>query len=412
MDTYGYSRYSELRCELEFLRDEFTRLSGIHAGPYSQLLDSPTLCQPLSASEWDAFIKANKGKQLQQDGEWEEWDVFPDGTTCCRFHGLDGKQGIADFLRLAQCGYDLIYALGQLNPSGFGVPDNFTVQLPDPNKCGHWCPLDRHYAWLDLIYETGRVCSTTFLNVDLEFWMYGDLTAKVQRTTRPANWEESLNAEASVADEIAAHMTTPDDGGPAFPSYPFTRTLRHDLFRSSADAISAWLDSPNLVVISLRGDIPISLPSLPVDGFLEVVDDEATVDVLPAHEGANPAKTPVSLGQLKSVVPDTGIETAMRPRWDQERRQLWVGDCLIKHFKVPAKNQESILAAFHEEGWPARIDDPLSGGLNKEGEPITPKQRLNDTITALNQSHKTPDILRFEGDGTGEGVVWTLEKRR
>ena len=105
-NTCGYGRYSELRCELEFLRDEFARLSGLHAGPYSQLLDSPTHSQPLSAAEWDAFIKANKGRRLQQDGEWEEWDVFPDGSACCRFHGLGDNTGLAEFLRLAQSGYD------------------------------------------------------------------------------------------------------------------------------------------------------------------------------------------------------------------------------------------------------------------------------------------------------------------
>ena len=31
----------------------------------------------------------------------------------------------------------------------------------------------------------------------------------------------------------------------------------------------------------------------------------------------------------------------------------------MKQFKVPSPTQESILAAFEEEGWPAAIDDPL-----------------------------------------------------
>jgi hypothetical protein len=32
---------------------------------------------------------------------------------------------------------------------------------------------------------------------------------------------------------------------------------------------------------------------------------------------------------------------------------------VVKEFKLPAPNQETILTAFQEEGWPPRIDDPL-----------------------------------------------------
>ena len=48
-----------------------------------------------------------------------------------------------------------------------------------------------------------------------------------------------------------------------------------------------------------------------------------------------------------------------RPSWDGERQELRFGDQLIKRFKWPAANQQTILAAFEEDGWPARIDDPL-----------------------------------------------------
>ena len=36
-----------------------------------------------------------------------------------------------------------------------------------------------------------------------------------------------------------------------------------------------------------------------------------------------------------------------------------VGDRVVKQFRVPAGNQELILAAFEEMGWPPHIDDPL-----------------------------------------------------
>lgn len=91
-----------------------------------------------------------------------------------------------------------------------------------------------------------------------------------------------------------------------------------------------------------------------------------------------------------------------RPRWDPERQELRVGDRLVKQFKVPAANQERILAAFEEEGWPIRIDDPLPPATEQD-----PKRRLHDTINSLNRNQKCHG-LRFLGDGTGQGVRWEL----
>lgn len=93
----------------------------------------------------------------------------------------------------------------------------------------------------------------------------------------------------------------------------------------------------------------------------------------------------------------------MKPVWNSARRELWFGDRLIKRFRQPSANQESVLAAFQEEGWPEKVDDPL---------PFLPdsaaKKRLRDTVHSLNARHVTKDILRFEMDGTGQGVLWGL----
>ena len=87
-----------------------------------------------------------------------------------------------------------------------------------------------------------------------------------------------------------------------------------------------------------------------------------------------------------------------KPRWDSERRELSYGGIACKTFRQRAPNQELVLAAFEEVGWPPRIDDPIppSGGVDQ-------RQRLADTVRALNANHGT---LRFELDGTGEGVIW------
>jgi hypothetical protein len=64
--------------------------------------------------------------------------------------------------------------------------------------------------------------------------------------------------------------------------------------------------------------------------------------------------------------------------------------------------QEAILMAFEEEKWPPRIDDPLPGNAD-----LLPKRRLHDTIKSLNRNQKNC-LVRFMGDGTGEGVRWEL----
>jgi hypothetical protein len=99
-------------------------------------------------------------------------------------------------------------------------------------------------------------------------------------------------------------------------------------------------------------------------------------------------------------------EAAARPRWDAERRALTLNGSLIKQFKLPAVNQERILAAFEEEGWPVRIDDPLSRTYQ-----IDPKTRLHESIKGLNRHQNLP-LVRFSGDGTGQGVLWGLATPR
>jgi hypothetical protein len=101
-----------------------------------------------------------------------------------------------------------------------------------------------------------------------------------------------------------------------------------------------------------------------------------------------------------------GDDDPDRPRWDADRQELSLGYVLIKQFKVPAPNQEFVLSAFEEEGWPHRIDDPIPPQLD-----IDPKRRLHDTINSLNRCQKAP-LMRFLGDGSGQGVRWEPAGRR
>jgi hypothetical protein len=95
----------------------------------------------------------------------------------------------------------------------------------------------------------------------------------------------------------------------------------------------------------------------------------------------------------------------IKPFWDRDRQELRVGAQIVKQFKVPAPNQEIVLAAFHEENWPVRIDDPLPPRPDLE-----PKRRLHDTINSLNRNQKS-ELMRFLGDGSGQGVRWEFGMR-
>jgi hypothetical protein len=99
------------------------------------------------------------------------------------------------------------------------------------------------------------------------------------------------------------------------------------------------------------------------------------------------------------VVPAEG-ESYLLPHWDADLRELRLRSLLIKSFTRPAPNQETILTAFEEEGWPSRIYNPLSPPLNQDC-----KQRLHDAVTRLNRHQQHP-LIHFRSDNNGEGIRW------
>jgi hypothetical protein len=101
-----------------------------------------------------------------------------------------------------------------------------------------------------------------------------------------------------------------------------------------------------------------------------------------------------------------GVAGLPRPKWDRDRRQLRVGLHIVKEFKVPAMNQEIVLAVFEEERWPPKINDPLPWKSD-----IDPQRRLHDTINSLNrrQRHR---LIHFRADGLAQGICWELAEQR
>ena len=90
------------------------------------------------------------------------------------------------------------------------------------------------------------------------------------------------------------------------------------------------------------------------------------------------------------------------PHWDEEVRELRLGGMVVKRYKWQAVNQQLVLSTFQEEDWCTRIDDPLPPQPEQDS-----KRRLSDTIKCLNRNQQN-SLIRFRGDGTGEGVIWEL----
>jgi hypothetical protein len=132
----------------------------------------------------------------------------------------------------------------------------------------------------------------------------------------------------------------------------------------------------------------------------EASDDIAAANFWASHSRVLTALTPVQDMAHAAAKPPVeqppAAPSADRPRWDSQRRELHFRGQVVKRYRQPAKNQERILQEFQEAEWPDRIDDPLPGDSND------PHQRLADAIRGLNDN----DAIRFERDGTGEGILW------
>lgn len=150
--------------------------------------------------------------------------------------------------------------------------------------------------------------------------------------------------------------------------------------------------------------------SLPA-GTCFVLSDNVARDLTKRND-----KTHLSLDIYNIILPVkpttpgelTGATSAclepLLPQWDVQRKELRLDGLVVKKFRAPAPNQESVIRAFEEERWPIRIDDPL---------PPVPEQdcrrRLIDTIKYLNRNQVNA-LIRFRGDGTGKGVLWELRE--
>lgn len=94
------------------------------------------------------------------------------------------------------------------------------------------------------------------------------------------------------------------------------------------------------------------------------------------------------------------------PCYDAERRELRVGDRIIKCFTQKSDAQEIILQTFQELNWQPLIDDPLPGKHSQDA-----KERLRTTVKNLNRRQRLP-LLCFRVRRQGTAVLWEFRNER
>jgi hypothetical protein len=197
-------------------------------------------------------------------------------------------------------------------------------------------------------------------------------------------------------------------------AYDYSRELQRSAWDFAVEIHilrDAGLSNSDLRWLVCQGYIEHASESKPTAEGSRVFDRTGTLTfakgtcfVLRQSGVAAARRGPDSAAQAHNALePEIALEnTPQVPEWDKERQELRVVGLVVKQFKVPAPNQELILAAFQEEGWPPRIDDPLPPQPNQDT-----KRRLHDTIATLNR-HQKHRLILFSGDGSGEGVRWEL----
>jgi hypothetical protein len=93
-----------------------------------------------------------------------------------------------------------------------------------------------------------------------------------------------------------------------------------------------------------------------------------------------------------------------KPRWDRVGRELWFAGEVVLRFRRGASNQERLLEAFEEQGWPPHIDDPLPHTKGKGR-----RKRLCDTLRHLSAAQRA---IRFRVNADGRAVLWAPREGR
>jgi hypothetical protein len=92
------------------------------------------------------------------------------------------------------------------------------------------------------------------------------------------------------------------------------------------------------------------------------------------------------------------------PCWRASNRQLWFRGQVVLEFGRSAPNQECVLDALEELGWPPQIDDPLPHKKGKRA-----RKRLGDTLRSLSAAQRA---IHFRVSADGRAVLWAAKGER
>ena len=216
---------------------------------------------------------------------------------------------------------------------------------------------------------------------------------RASRGSPPAAANAATGAIDAVADARAALASVEQSGelGPA--TLARIRSVLFTLEEIVTDAGAA--ESPAAALEAAAAADPPQPPS-------EESGRAGEGGTRPAGQADDPPHStdPADLAALITSLPPDA-----RPHWDRRHRVLTLGPVTIKKFRHPARNQERLLNAFEEHGWPEQIDDPGPRPESLTG------VRLNDTIRQLNRHQQTP-LLRFGSNGKANGVRWWIRKAK
>ena len=171
-----------------------------------------------------------------------------------------------------------------------------------------------------------------------------------------------------------------------------------------ADA-ARFLPKQTLAMIPVLSDLVRRLPAhgdaLHPDSSAEFLTGDRHGLRLVAEPGFNLANANMFVDQIDQSIQEVAgqavLPTLSTPQWDGDRSRLLMDGKVIRTVSRLAKNVVQILRAFEDDGWPDRIDDPITGP--EANQPT----RLHEAIRSLNNGLT---MIRFRSDGTGTGIEW------
>jgi hypothetical protein len=243
--------------------------------------------------------------------------------------------------------------------------------------------------------ETGRLtgaaaANALFAELHAMRCFYADITRRIEeqwirvREFRPVlwggdQWASGHGAILSLAEEVLAEAPRPTSDEDERSLRALRAYLRRALAGGDLSPLVVAAEQEYAAIVAAQG---------------------GCARLRPRHGSANGALDAPRPSPAVSPGPaeDRSDTQQVRPRWDEQQRTLYFGEVLCRKFGKHAPDQEALLAAFEEAGWPELLRNaPLEG------------DSLACVIKRLNDSLENAP-LRFRRGGVKKSACWYAEK--